>query len=235
MTSATGPYPSTRRTIRAPSAGWRLTSSHWSSVRRCSASRIESGNANLPMSCKRPDVCTRSSSSAGRPIATAVACAYRATAAEWRAVIRSRSASVSIIAVSTPICSAASRSARFCEHQQLAQQVLERDEHHDQEHQRREAAAGVDERDEHAQQRADQLRRQHRHEDRPELVRERPAAVEHVVAGDAEEVDQDRDEEAAEDQQREAEVVLLQVERARPRPGSAGRRRAGTSPTWRGS
>jgi hypothetical protein len=72
------------------------------------------------MSCSSPAVWTTSACSAPSPIDSASSRAYRATAAEWRAVIRSRSASVSIIAVSTPSCTPARRSARLCERSSCA-------------------------------------------------------------------------------------------------------------------
>ena len=63
---------------------------------------VWSGNVNLPTSCRSPAVCTSSWSRGGRPASCAIALAKRATAAEWRAVIRSRMPSVSTITRITP-------------------------------------------------------------------------------------------------------------------------------------
>ena len=97
--------------------------------------------------------------------------------------------------------------------QELTQQVLERDDDDREQRQRPEPGLDVHVRHAHAEDGADHLGRQDGQEDRPELVGERAAVMEHVVAGDPQEVQEVGDEERGEDQDVEREVGLRDVER----------------------
>ena len=87
--------------------------------------------------------------------------------------------------------------------QQLAQQVLEREQHEQHQRHRRDAGLHVEGGHECAQHRAEDLAGQDREEDRAELPAQRHARLEGVMAGDHQEVEEVRHHEDREHEQRE--------------------------------
>ncbi len=106
--------------------------------------------------------------------------------------------------------------------QQLADQVLEDDEHEREQRERGEARLAVEDRDADGEHRAGQLGRQHRDEDLAHLAADGDAQVHRDVERDHREVEDVGQHEGAEDDEREGEVVRLEVgdglERLDPEP-----------------
>ena len=101
--------------------------------------------------------------------------------------------------------------------QQLAQHVLEHEQHEREQRERRQPRLAVDDRHAHGQQRARQLDGQHRDEDLAHLAAQRDPRVGRDVDGDHREVEREREHERAEHDERERDVVGLEVGDARER------------------
>ena len=104
---------------------------------------------------------------------------------------------------STPSCSAARRSARSRETSNSRSRNWNPSRTSEHQRDRRHPGARVGARHERAQPGAEDLAREHRQEDRAELVRQREVVGERLVAGDHHEVQEVREQEHAEHEQRE--------------------------------
>ena len=104
---------------------------------------------------------------------------------------------------STPSCNAARRSARSREISSSRSRYWNTEQHEQHQRDRRHPGARVEARHERAQRGAEDLAREHREEDLAELVPQREVVGERLVAGDHHEVQEVREQEHAEHEQRE--------------------------------
>ena len=221
--------------MSAPRCGCEWISAQSSSVRLVPVS-VWSGNVNLPTSCSSPAVCTSSCSRAESPAAAAVALAKRATAAEWRAVMRSRMPSVSTITRITPLCSASSSStcsrssSRWrCASTTDSEQVAVGEQHHGEHRDRDQADLLVGEHRAGRQRAGRDLPREHRQVEPAHRVEQARAVAQAEVADDQQEVEEVRREVDAEDDRRGRELRRSSVAPGRRAPRTAARRPPGRS------